>query len=142
MRTIKKLLEIVPTKYPLSLRIGIVLKPFRKTSDTLLTVGTHVRVVGFSFMITLALNYKFAVGTSAVSIGTCFVLSALKYKLWLKISAVAYELNIASKNGINKFTAWVVSNMITVKEYVSLQYPESIADAPNTAFYYASSLLM
>lgn len=36
--------------------------------------------------------------------------------------------------GINRLTDYVVSSISTANEYVSLQYPASIAAAPSTVF--------
>lgn len=40
-------------------------------------------------------------------------------------------INIGMKSWID----FVVSSITTVNEYVSLQYPDNMADAPSNAFY-------
>ena len=57
-------------------------------------------------------------------------LSARSYRDRLNILPVVTDTRIVSIIGMKKLMDYVVSSMITAREYVNRVYPASIADAP------------
>ena len=71
-----------------------------KATKISLTVGTTVKVTGFSAIITLALRFLFSIGTFSKSIGIYFPFRAVLFKDLLNIRAVVYEKSMQTSIGV------------------------------------------